>query len=93
VNAATLSSWREVFLGTVWLALKSRETDVRDEKTHQHRRGTAACTAGVGELYNERWMIQRHGYISPAQRRREYYTATRKECCLRRLELTLPRVA
>ena len=28
------------------------------------------------ELYNERWMIQRHGYISPAQRRREHYAAT-----------------
>jgi len=28
------------------------------------------------ELYNERWMIQRHGHISPAQRRREYYAAT-----------------
>jgi len=28
------------------------------------------------ELYNERWMIQRHGYSSPAQRRREYYAAT-----------------
>jgi putative transposase len=31
------------------------------------------------ELYNERWMIQRHGYISPAQRRREYYAATEKQ--------------
>jgi transposase InsO family protein len=31
------------------------------------------------ELYNERWMIQRHGYISPAQRRREYYEATEKQ--------------
>lgn len=30
------------------------------------------------ELYNERWMIQRHGYISPTQRRREYYAATKK---------------
>ena len=30
------------------------------------------------ELYNERWMIQRHGYISPAQRRREYYAAMEK---------------
>ena len=28
------------------------------------------------ELYNERWMIQRHGYLSPAQRRRDYHTAT-----------------
>jgi transposase InsO family protein len=28
------------------------------------------------ELYNERWMIQRHGYISPAQRRRAHYAAT-----------------
>jgi transposase InsO family protein len=28
------------------------------------------------ELHNERWMIQRHGYISPAQRRREHYAAT-----------------
>jgi transposase InsO family protein len=28
------------------------------------------------ELYNERWMIQRHGYISPAQRPRERYAAT-----------------
>ena len=31
------------------------------------------------ELYNERWMIQRHGYISPAQRRREHYAATEKQ--------------
>lgn len=31
------------------------------------------------ELYNERWMIQRHGYLSPAQRRREYYAATEKQ--------------
>lgn len=30
-------------------------------------------------LYNERWMIQRHGYISPVQRRREYYTTTVKQ--------------
>jgi putative transposase len=30
------------------------------------------------ELYNERWMIQRHGYISPAQRRREYHAGAEK---------------
>ena len=27
------------------------------------------------ELYNEKWMIQRHGCISPAHRRRQYYAA------------------
>lgn len=27
------------------------------------------------ELYNERWMIERHGHKSPAQVRREYYAA------------------
>ncbi len=31
------------------------------------------------ELYNERWMIQRHGYISPAQRRRDYYATAEKQ--------------
>jgi transposase InsO family protein len=31
------------------------------------------------ELYNECWMIQRHGYISPAQRRCEYYAAMEKQ--------------
>jgi len=31
------------------------------------------------ELYNERWMIQRHGYLSPAQRRREYYATNEKQ--------------
>jgi transposase InsO family protein len=30
------------------------------------------------ELYNEQWLIERHGFKSPAQRRREYYAATEK---------------
>ena len=25
------------------------------------------------ELYNEQWLIERHGFRSPAQRRRDYY--------------------
>jgi transposase len=32
VNAATLSSWREVFLSNGLAGLKSREVDARDEK-------------------------------------------------------------
>ncbi len=28
------------------------------------------------KLYNEQWMIERHGFKSPAPRRREYYAAT-----------------
>jgi hypothetical protein len=32
VNAATLSSWREVFLANGLAGLKSREVDARDEK-------------------------------------------------------------
>jgi hypothetical protein len=27
-------------------------------------------------IYNELWMIQRRGYIWPAQQRRKYYAAT-----------------
>jgi transposase InsO family protein len=30
------------------------------------------------KLYNEKWLIERHGFKSPAQRRREYYAATEK---------------
>jgi putative transposase len=30
------------------------------------------------ELYNERWLIERHGFISPAQRRREPYQSIEK---------------
>jgi putative transposase len=30
------------------------------------------------ELYNERWMIERHAHKSPAQARREYYAANTK---------------
>lgn len=35
VNAATLSSWREVFLANGLAGLKSREVDARDEKITQ----------------------------------------------------------
>ena len=44
------------------------------DTVEQLRRALLECA----ELYNERWMIQRHGYISPAQRRRKYYAATEK---------------
>ena len=27
------------------------------------------------ELYNERWLIERHSFKSPAQRRRDHYAA------------------
>ncbi len=30
------------------------------------------------ELYNEQWLIERHGFRSPAQRRRDYYAAAQQ---------------
>jgi hypothetical protein len=38
VNAATLSSWREVFLASGLSGLKSREVDGRDEKITQRQK-------------------------------------------------------
>ena len=29
------------------------------------------------ELYNARWLIERHGFRSPAQRRRDYHSEAR----------------
>jgi len=30
------------------------------------------------ELYNEQWLIERHGFKTPAQRRRDYYAGGEK---------------
>ena len=41
LNAATLSSWRDVFLVNGLAGLKSRETDARDEKINQLQKALA----------------------------------------------------
>jgi len=30
------------------------------------------------ELYNEQWLVERHGFKPPAQRRHDYYAAGEK---------------
>ena len=30
------------------------------------------------KLYNEQWLIERHGFRSPAQRRRDHYAKTQQ---------------
>jgi transposase len=64
VNAATLSSWREVFLASRLSGLKSREVDARDEKITQLQKalGETALNREVNRVYE-----RKHGPLAPGK--------------------------
>ena len=65
VNAATLSSWREVFLATGFAGLKSREVDARDEKISalQKALGETALNLEISREIN-RVYERKHGPLA-----------------------------
>jgi putative transposase len=55
--------------------LKEQLLWVRSFETVEELRVTLLAWA---ELYNEHWLIERHGFKPPVQRRRDYYAASEK---------------
>jgi transposase len=68
VNAATLSSWREVFLANGLAGLKSREADARDEKISQLQKALAEMALNL-EISKEinRVYERKHGPLAPGK--------------------------
>jgi transposase-like protein len=68
VNAATLSSWREVFLASGLSGLKSREVDGRDEKITQLQKalGETALNLEISREIN-RVYERKHGPLAPGK--------------------------
>lgn len=68
VNAATLSSWREVFLASGIAGLKSREVDARDEKIVQLQKalGETALNLEISREIN-RVYERKHGPLAPGK--------------------------
>jgi hypothetical protein len=68
VNAATLSSWREVFLANGLAGLKSREVDARDEKIGalQKALGETALNLEISREIN-RVYERKHGPLAPGR--------------------------
>jgi transposase len=68
VNAATLSSWRDVFLANGLAGLKSRETDARDEKIAQLQKalGESALNLEISREIN-RVYERKHGPLVPGK--------------------------
>jgi len=68
VNAATLSSWREVFLASGLSGLKSRELDGRDEKITQLQKalGETALNLEISREIN-RVYERKHGPLAPGK--------------------------
>ena len=68
VNAATLSSWREMFLANGLAGLKSRETDARDEKIGQLQKALAETALNL-EISKEinRVYERKHGPLGPGK--------------------------
>jgi transposase len=71
VNAATLSSWREVFLASGLSGLKSREVDARDEKITQLQKalGETALNLEISREIN-RVYERKHGPLAPGKSNR-----------------------
>jgi len=68
VNAATLSSWREVFPANGLTGLKSRETDAREEKINQLQKALAETALNL-EISREinRVYARKHGPLASGQ--------------------------
>lgn len=68
VNAATLSSWREVFLANGLAGLKSREADAREEKISQLQKALAEMALNL-EISKEinRVYERKHGPLAPGK--------------------------
>ena len=68
VNAATLSSWREVFLASGLTGLKSRELDSRDHKIMQLQKalGEIALNLEISREIN-RVYERKHGPLVPGK--------------------------
>jgi transposase len=66
VNAATLSSWREVFLANGLAGLKSRDADARDEKIGQLQKalGETALNLEISREIN-RVYERKQGPLAP----------------------------
>ena len=72
VNAATLSSWREVFLANGLAGLKSRDADARDEKIGQLQKalGETALNLEISREIN-RVYERKHGPLARGNRTSE----------------------
>ena len=68
VNAATLSSWREVLLASGLAGLKSREVDGRDEKIGQLQKalGETALNLEISREINQVYE-RKHGPLAPGR--------------------------
>lgn len=68
VNAAALSSWREVFLASGLAGLKSREVDSRNEKITQLQKalGKTALNLEISREIN-RVYERKHGPLAPGK--------------------------
>jgi transposase len=68
VNAATLSSWRDVFLANGLAGLKSREVDARDEKIGALQKALGETTLNL-EISKEinRVYERKHGPLAPGK--------------------------
>ncbi len=90
LTAATLSAWRDQFLASGQAGLKSRAAEgngiaerfIRTLKEQLLGVRTFRTVAELQEAlqawlvtYNEQWLVERHGFRSPAQVRRDLLAA------------------